>query len=201
MPSKCNTQVRLMSAVAASVIAMMAGSIAARAQVNSGPSQPTKNWADPGSLERAKAQPATDQAPAPQTGASSAADKGRDSSSATGPTGAPKAASATGQKPNAVESDKLKELIRASEGGAIDKKAEGRASARHLLVHRANAHKSGEFREAARKKNPGKFAKKIAPSLIAYQNLPNKKDAPAVAAPDPQFDPFSGYRQPISAAY
>ncbi|GLI93832.1 hypothetical protein [Methylocystis echinoides] len=201
MPSKCNTQVRLMSVVAASVIAMMAGSIAARAQANSGPSQPTKNWADPGSLERAKAPPATEQAPAPQTGASSAADKGRDSSSTTGKTEEPKAASATAQKPNAVESDKLKELIRASEGGGIGKKAEGRASARHLPVHRANAHKSGEFREAARKKTPGNFAKKIVPSHIAYQNLPNKKDAPAVAAPDPQFDPFSGYRQPISAAY
>jgi hypothetical protein len=196
-----------MSVFTVSAIAMMVGSVGLRAQVNSATSRPAQSWADPGSLERAKTQPAAEQAPAPQTGASNAADKGRDSS-ATGRAEAPKAvdARATDQKQNAVESDKLKELIRASERNALVKKSGGRASAGLMrpVTHRASAKQPGaamEFHAAARKKTAGKLANKAAPSHIAYERLPNKKDAPAVAAPDAQFDPFSGYRQPISAAY
>jgi hypothetical protein len=183
-----------MSVVAVSAIAMMAGPIAARAQVTSATSQPTKSWADPGSLERAKTQPATDQAPAPQTGTSrTEAPKAAEAGG--------KATSATDQKPNAVESDKLKELIRSAENSALEKKAKGRASARHPRLHSGTAKPAKEARKAAWKMSPEKLMKKTASGHIGYDALPNKKDAPAIAAPDAQFDPFSGYRQPISAAY
>lgn len=150
------------------VIAILAtSSLTAQAQTAA-----PKAWVDPGAVERANA-PAAAQAPAaPATDAAKAA---------TAKPGDPKQA--------ATDSEKLKELIRASEAAseAGKAKAEAAYAARHAhhpaarhVAHASHAHAVG----------PKKVAAKAARQPVAYEYLPNKKDGPAPSS--------SG---PISAAY
>jgi len=132
-------------------LVLATGAVAAQAQTAA-----PKTWTDPGAVERAKTQSADPAAGTPPADAKPVVD--------------PKQA--------ASDSEKLKELIRASETADAGKAKTAAAKHAHRAHHVAHAH--------ALKKVAAKAVRRP----IAYEYLPNKKDGPVPAAGGP-----------ISAAY
>lgn len=152
------------------LIAILAtGSLTAQAQTAA-----PKAWVDPGAVERANTPAATSAPAAPAADAAKAA--------TAKPGVDPKQASA--------DSEKLKELIRASEAASEAGKAKAAASAHAAHHARHTAARHVAHASHAHAVAPKKMAAKVARHPVAYEYLPNKKDGPAPSS--------SG---PISAAY
>jgi hypothetical protein len=159
------------------------GAFAAQAQTAA---PAAKGWVDPGAVERAKsAEPAPPAAAAPATAAKSDARSDARSDAKTD------TAKPADVKQSASDSEKLKELIRASEASLDADKAK-KAAAAHAAHHaRAVAHHaSAPHVHAAPKRFAAKAVRHAASHPVAYDYLPSKKDGPVA--------PSSG---PVSAAY
>lgn len=141
-------------------LVLATGAVAAQAQTAA-----PKAWADPGAVERAKTADPAAATPATDAAKAAAAKPGVD----------PKQA--------ASDSEKLKELIRASEAAEAGKAKAASSKHAHHVHH---AHHVAHAHAAA----PKKVAAKAVRRPIAYEYLPNKKDGPVPSS--------SG---PISAAY
>lgn len=154
------------------VVAVAGASSATEPQAGATSAAPAKAWADPGSLERA-----TTPSPKADAGSASSVNNGKD------------AASASPQQPSTKpEPAAAKEQHAAPVAAASAPKA---GEAKHAQVRKlANAKPS---RKA--------MARKPLPSHVAVGALPNKKDDYVAPATAPEFDPFTGYAQPVSAAY
>lgn len=146
-------------------LVLSTGVVAAQAQTAA-----PKAWADPGAVERAKTAD-----PAAATPATDAAKADAAKAAAAKPGVDPKQA--------ASDSEKLKELIRASEAAEAGKAKAASSKHAHHVHH---AHHVAHAHAAA----PKKVAAKAVRRPIAYEYLPNKKDGPVPSS--------SG---PISAAY
>lgn len=174
-------------------VAAVAATSHAHAQAQASGATPSKPWADPGALERTKAPAPADPAPTPV--AAPAVQSANSQAAAT---------SAAPVKPvSAAEKEKLRELS-ASPSPAPHASAPVRhsnAPAKHMAepAH-ANHAKAVRHMHAEVRKAPVTVAR-VKPSHVAIENLPNKKDGYVEPAAEAQFDPFTGYRQPIRAAY
>lgn len=131
-----------------------------------------KAWVDPGAIERSKTQSAAPEAPTPVGAANEPAVKEKTDT--------------------AVEKEKLKEIIQKLETGS-DRPTTQAAHAPERKQAKQVAH--------APWKTARHIARRRSNHVYAYESLPNKKDGPAPTQAAPLFDPFTGYAQPIRAAY
>jgi hypothetical protein len=186
------------SILSATTLAMLTSVTVSRAET---PAATGKAWVDPGAIERAKTQGASpDQQPAPQPPATAAP-------AAPAPATTAKEPVVKDKTDTAAEKEKLREIIQKSEKKdekataesvhAPEKKAipvEARETATPSVpTAPAYAHK------ATRKAH--RVVKRRTPIHYAHDLLPSRKDGPATDVATPVFDPFTGYAQPVRAAY
>ncbi len=173
-------------------LAILAGASAARAEPAASGG---KAWVDPGAIERSKTQGASPGQPIAPSAA---------------PVGVAKEPGVKEKIDTAAEKEKLKEIIQKSEKSG-EKPAPQAAQAPEKKPDAVLTDSAGANAGPAQKQGPRvthatrKSAKHIVRSRptrhYAYDSLPNKKDGAAPAPVTPQYDPFTGYAQPIRAAY
>lgn len=186
------------SLFSATTLAMLTSVAVSHAET---PANAGKAWADPGAIERAKTQSASpNQQPAPQQAAPAAP--------------AAPAPAATVRDPvvkekidSAAEKEKLKEIIQKSEKNdekATMESAHAPEKKAHTVVTQETATPSVPstptyVRKLTRKAH--RVVKHRTPNHYAHDLLPSRKDGPGTDVSAPYFDPFTGYAQPIQAAY
>jgi hypothetical protein len=184
--------------LSATMLAMLTSVGVSRAET---PSVAGKTWADPGAIERSKTQGASpDQPAAPPTAPAPAP--------APPPAAAVKEPAVKEKTDAASEKEKLKEIIQKSEKSG-EKAVADDAHAPEKKSHAAEAREtrapsaplaSRRAHEATRKAHR-LVAKHRPPIHYAHDALPSRKEGPAPDMASPTYDPFTGYAQPVRAAY
>lgn len=131
-----------------------------------------KAWVDPGAVERSKTQGA---APEAQT-----------------PGGVTTEPAVKEKIDTAAEKEKLKEIIQ-----KLEKSGDRPTAQAEQAIERKRATRVAH----APRKTARHVGRRRPNHVYAYDSLPNKKDGPAPAQAAPLYDPFTGYAQPIRAAY
>jgi hypothetical protein len=186
------------SILSATMLAMLTSVGVSRAET---PSVAGKTWVDPGAIERSKTQGASPDQPAAPPAASAPAP-------APPPASAVKEPAVKEKIDAAAEKEKLKEIIQKSEKSGEKAVADGvhtPEKTSHAVEARETAAPSvpAALRHAHKTtpKAHRLVAKHHSPIHYAHDSLPSRKEGPAPEMAAPAYDPFTGYSQPIRAAY
>lgn len=186
------------SILSATMFAMLTSVGVSRAET---PSVTGKTWVDPGAIERSKTQGASPAQPAAPPAAPASAP-------APAPASAVKEPVVKEKIDAAAEKEKLKEIIQKSEKNgekAVADDAHTPEKKSHAVEARETGAPSAPLASVHAKKATRKahriVAKHRSPIHYAHDALPSRKEGPAPEVASPTYDPFTGYAQPVRAAY
>lgn len=180
------------SILSATMFAMLTSVGVSRAET---PSVAGKTWVDPGAIERSKTRGASPAQPSAPPAAPT-------------PASALKEPAVKEKIDTAAEKEKLKEIIQKSEKSG-EKAVADDAHAPEKKSHAVEVRETGApsaplastYAHKATRKAHRLVAKHRSPIHYAHDALPSRKEGPAPEVASPTYDPFTGYAQPVRAAY